>query len=487
MAQTNGFLRPVTSKDIADMIPKGVLSVPVAKSMNESQDLSFAQAIMLEVSRGTPSARSAKQFLDSFVKINFVGGYQDTSIHSRGGLKELSQSTSQIDGPSSVVHNLNTKGAASLTLKELESLLPMVPGNDPKENLARKKSKTPKYIESFWKRPNNPVNHLVAWNLLEAIKAGNALPNARENLDRFVQALQGGIDDNEELPDDLDMQIDNLIEETTMHGGLPSQPQLQAQTMPLPCMNGHDAAAPNPLPPHPLPPKPSYDYGEVARIAAAGTNRGIASVADPNFIRLFEIPDTEQDLQRRYFHITDGGSLVRCLCCGKEGHMEESCPSRTCAHCGALDEHFSGACPRNQHCGRCRQRGHTTAECTVLSSSLMRGLNYMCDICDRPDHVEEECSELWRNSLGDDATIVQIPQQAMQVSCYNCGASGYFAHWGDDCPNFSPYDRSIKSLNPTWSKKYADKFIQSTSLDKPRSDAGHESVPSYQLAMLADM
>ena len=529
MINTTGFLRPLISKDIADIVPKGVLSVPVTKSMNESPDLSFAQAILLEVSRGTPSARFAKQFLETFVKINFVGGYEGTPIHSQDGLRGLTHSVSHIDGPNSIVQKLNTTGAASLTLKELESLLPKPTKNEPRYKMAKKKAKTSKYIEKFWRRPNNPTNHVVAWNLLHSIKSGLKQPSARECLNRFVHALQSGVGDEEESPGDpeLDLEIDNLIEEASTHGAIPPQPQLHAQTMPLPAMNGHDARAPRPLPlkplaikqeetsmqealpsnhplqaqpmslpgqdghdagkPKPEPPSTSCDYGEVARIAAAGTQVDISPLADTKPVRLCELPDTDQDLQRRYFHITDSSSLVRCLCCGKEGHMEESCPSRICAHCGALDEHFSGACPTNQHCGRCRQRGHTTAACTVLSSSLMRGLNYVCDTCGRPDHVEEECSELWRNTIGDDATIVQVPQQAMRKSCYNCGGSGLFAHWGDDCPNLSAYDRSIKCLNPTWSRKYADKFVQSTSLEKPQSGTGHESVPSYQLAMLSDM
>ena len=512
MANTTGFLRPLTSKDIADMAPKGVLSVPVTKSMNESQDLSLAQAILQEVSNGTAVARPAKNFLQTFVKVNFVGGVDDASIHSREGLDKLTESVSYIDAPSSVVQKMSTSGAATLTLEELENLLPK-PKRRGNEKLALRRSTNLRYIRVISKKPNHPTNQLLAWNLLRAIKDDTAPPNARAYLEGFVYALQWGGDDYGDISEDLDpdIEIDNLIEEASMHGALPSQPQLLAQTRPLPSMDDRDSRAPHPYPSKPtydyekvtriatagtdgldagiansFPPKPSYDYGELARIAASGTNDAIAFVADPNSVRLFEIPDAEQVLQRRYFHITDSEAFVRCLCCGKEGHMEESCPSRTCAHCGALDEHFSGACPDNQHCGRCRQRGHTTAGCTALSSSLMPGLNSTCDTCGR-DHVEEECSELWRNGIGDDATIVQVPQQDMRVCCYNCGASGIFAHWGDDCPNFSAYDRSVKSLNTMWSKKSVAKFVLSTSLDTPRSGTGRQSVPSYQLAMLNDM
>lgn len=60
-----------------------------------------------------------------------------------------------------------------------------------------------------------------------------------------------------------------------------------------------------------------------------------------------------------------------------------------------------------------------------------------------------------------------------------------YAHWGDDCPNSSAWVRSAKSLNPTFSKKHADKYIEGhfTNQQQP---AAYGSVPSYQLAMVVD-
>ena len=259
-------------------------------------------------------------------------------------------------------------------------------------------------------------------------------------------------------------------------------------------------STPPPPPPPPTPPEP-FDYDDLAQDAAARNASYPDAIQAREDIRSTDGLDQDSEmedlqaysadyeyLQRRYFHTSDTASFC-CLCCGKEGHIGDSCPLLTCNHCGAVDDHFSGACPTNQKCGRCRKRDHLITNCMTPSSSVMPGLNEKCDICGRPDHVEEECSELWRSFLADDEVINLVPEQTMRVSCYNCGAADRFgfrsSHWGDDCPKISRCDRNVQGLNDTFSAKHADKFVQKNVESQPRS-AGHGSIPRYQLAMLGD-
>ncbi|PPJ55479.1 hypothetical protein CBER1_08029 [Cercospora berteroae] len=110
--------------------------------------------------------------------------------------------------------------------------------------------------------------------------------------------------------------------------------------------------------------------------------------------RLQDLLQADRDAQRKYFDITNLGSVVRCLCCGELGHMAVTCAARTCSHCNQRDVHQSSACPTYRKCGLCRERGHDAREC--------KNRAYIgpdpCDICSEAGHVEEECPYLWRIS-----------------------------------------------------------------------------------------
>lgn len=165
--------------------------------------------------------------------------------------------------------------------------------------------------------------------------------------------------------------------------------------------------------------------------------------------------------------------------------MEESCPSRTCQHCGARDDHFGPACPLFRRCSRCRQRGHDSQRCTRPVSSAISATE-PCDICGRLGHIEEECHDLWLTFKPEMKDIKKVHPSLMRVNCYNCGGQ---AHWGDDCTGLPALLRRASDAgNPSpWSAAHANKFIEGgvdVQMVRNTRSAGRGS---YQLAMLDDV
>lgn len=234
------------------------------------------------------------------------------------------------------------------------------------------------------------------------------------------------------------------------------------------------------------------DYGSLARAAASASHDDRSAPADA-LTRLDELDEEDQKLQYRYFRISDPAALVRCLSCGTEGHMEDECPARTCEHCGAVDEHFSAACPIFIKCSRCRQRGHDARKCRYLS---VKGGTEPCDVCGEVGHVEEECSRLWRtfDAAGEGSMVHKIAAHEMVTACFNCGRDD---HWGDDCPELPAFLRRKLGNNRTWSKVYVAKFVQAENAEEGEewggesSDGGYDgrsgAAQAYQLAALDEM
>ncbi|OCK78198.1 hypothetical protein K432DRAFT_302514, partial [Lepidopterella palustris CBS 459.81] len=136
----------------------------------------------------------------------------------------------------------------------------------------------------------------------------------------------------------------------------------------------------------------------------------------------------EKELQEKYWGLSQPNDVVRCIICAHEGHMEQTCPSRTCKHCQARDEHFSHACPMQRRCFRCGERGHDQQGCRskrVLSESE----RLFCELCLEPGHVDEDCSYLWRTFALE--KMLNLKKVAtLRRGCYECGTD---RHWGDDC------------------------------------------------------
>ena len=203
------------------------------------------------------------------------------------------------------------------------------------------------------------------------------------------------------------------------------------------------------------------DYGQLARDAAA--------MASPNHevrdvVLLQDVDEEEQKLQARYYRIIDKEAPVKCRTCSALGHLPDDCPSRVCTHCGAFDKHNASACPQYKKCRRCRQRGHPSATCKNRPIEG-GGPKDPCDVCGATNHVEEECSQLWR-SFKPAQSDKKMPASKMLVSCYNCGNR---SHFGDDCPDMASFMLRKVNANRVWSEEWADQFIQGG-----RMDGAHE-------------
>lgn len=167
----------------------------------------------------------------------------------------------------------------------------------------------------------------------------------------------------------------------------------------------------------------------------------------------------ERQLQVLYWNISNPDVLVRCPICSKQGHMTGSCPSRVCAHCDAVDDHFSTACPSQQRCTKCREKGHGAESCpSKLIRSSVDG--FECDIC-AGDHLEQHCSWIWRTFDPAKMPVVKKLDSLHMVGCYWCGAS---SHWGDDCPD--PYRKKATTTSNVFSAAFANLFTN-TPLSAP--------------------
>lgn len=186
------------------------------------------------------------------------------------------------------------------------------------------------------------------------------------------------------------------------------------------------------------------------------------SSSDP--ITLKALDPSQRDLQTRYWGLTSDDAPAICPTCAKPGHLATTCPSRTCTHCGAIDVHFSRACPSIQPCSKCHAQGHTAATCpSKLARSAADG--FICTIC-HGAHKESACCWLWRTFKPHNLGPALRKIAHMPVSCYECGARG---HWGDDCP---ARRRGRRTTSDIFSAAYAAHFLATPPPPALPGDAG---------------
>lgn len=151
--------------------------------------------------------------------------------------------------------------------------------------------------------------------------------------------------------------------------------------------------------------------------------------------------------QRRYFPSASDPTLM-CLLCGRGTHLAANCPTLICSSCGSL-EHPDLSCPSRERCNKCRQLGHRAAQCTE-KLALTKDEGLACGICSSSDHLEKECTQVWRSFHPEAGTINKVA--FIPASCSMCGSN---THFSADCKR----RRGGDVPNPTWSVKNRDQYV----------------------------
>ncbi|KAH7326140.1 hypothetical protein B0I35DRAFT_405429 [Stachybotrys elegans] len=173
-------------------------------------------------------------------------------------------------------------------------------------------------------------------------------------------------------------------------------------------------------------------------------------------------PSEMLEQQRKYFPSAQDPSEM-CLLCGRKGHAVSECSHTACKFCGDK-EHWHFACPTRSRCSKCRQLGHAATTCAEkLALTKEEGL--ACAFCASPDHLENDCTEIWRSFHPDEETINQV--KLLRPGCAECGSS---QHYSTDCEQKQPCAR-----NPTWSmrnlERYLDQGCQQVAIEEAAAPA----------------
>ncbi|RDA83563.1 hypothetical protein CP532_5345 [Ophiocordyceps camponoti-leonardi (nom. inval.)] len=160
------------------------------------------------------------------------------------------------------------------------------------------------------------------------------------------------------------------------------------------------------------------------------------------------VPRPELQQHRYYPSATDPANT--CLYCSREGHVAADCPHKTCKFCGQTG-HWHFACKTRQRCTDCRQLGHATSACggaKKVEGQDQTGLT--CAFCDDKDHLEDECTEVWRTYHPPDEIERVHKVKDMVISCAICASR---EHYFSECP-----DRKYPA-NPTWTLANRARYV----------------------------
>ena len=167
---------------------------------------------------------------------------------------------------------------------------------------------------------------------------------------------------------------------------------------------------------------------------------------------LADLSPEDLNAQLRYFHASEDSKEVyhdipvRCLVCGKAGHLADECEQLDCVTCGAYNKHITANCPASAKCAKCREQGHKESSCPYKLKRMSRH-EIVCDLCERNGHFEDECELFWRTSGRPWES--SLSRQDIRIFCYECGRSG---HLGNDCTARQPGKAMGTS---TWSLRKA--------------------------------
>ncbi|KAF5656367.1 hypothetical protein FHETE_11023, partial [Fusarium heterosporum] len=150
--------------------------------------------------------------------------------------------------------------------------------------------------------------------------------------------------------------------------------------------------------------------------------------------------------QRRYFPSASDPAQM-CLLCGLNTHLAPCCPTLICSFCGSL-EHADVCCPDKERCSKCRQLGHRASQCAE-KLALTKDEGLTCVFCSSNDHLEKECTQVWRSFHPDVSTVRKVA--FIPASCSMCGSD---RHFSSECSSH----RGALS-NPTWSLKNRDQYV----------------------------
>ncbi|KAF7543241.1 hypothetical protein G7Z17_g10901 [Cylindrodendrum hubeiense] len=151
--------------------------------------------------------------------------------------------------------------------------------------------------------------------------------------------------------------------------------------------------------------------------------------------------------QRRYFPSASDPTQM-CLLCGRGTHLAANCSTLICSSCGSL-EHPDLCCPSRERCNKCRQLGHRAVQCTE-KLALTKDEGLACGVCNSSDHLEKDCTQVWRSFHPEAGTINKVV--FIPASCSMCGSN---THFSADCKR----RRGGDVPNPTWSVKNRDQYV----------------------------